>query len=106
MEIIRKLYHDDYRDFLRIAASAYPGAAYSSENTVENYISYMEKNVRVCLYGLFRDCKLLGGIKLNDFVMQLHSTRINAGGIGMLCVDLLHKKEKVAMNLLSYSIKY
>ncbi len=58
------------------------------------------------LFGLFRDEKLLGGMRLIDYNMKLLSTKAKVGGIGCVAVDLVHKKEKVAKGLIEFACKY
>ncbi|WP_170829631.1 GNAT family N-acetyltransferase [Terribacillus halophilus] len=54
------------------------------------------------MYGVFEDEEILAGMRVFDFEMKYSSTPINIGGVGMLAVDMLHKKEKNAYNLLQY----
>jgi predicted acetyltransferase len=49
---------------------------------------------------------MVGGIRMIDFKMHLFSHLISVGGALMVCVDLLHKKEKVAKELICGFIDY
>jgi predicted acetyltransferase len=40
---------------------------------------------------------------LHDFTMDFLGVRIPAGGVGQVAVDLLHKKEHVAKEMMAYS---
>jgi len=53
-------------------------------------------------YGLFEDGRLIGVMRLYDFTMKLLSTRTLVGGVGSVAVDLLHKKEKIARDMILY----
>jgi predicted acetyltransferase len=43
---------------------------------------------------------------LHDFTMNFFSRRIAAGGVGMIAVDLLHKKEHVAKEMVTYFLRH
>ncbi|RDU38331.1 GNAT family N-acetyltransferase [Neobacillus piezotolerans] len=107
---IRKLAGDEFLDFAYIAIQAFPA---NKENTPE-YKQKLAANLRriheesgtIEFYGLFRDRKLLGGMRLHTFEMNLFGKIVPAGGVGLVAVDLLHKKEKVAKELIGHFIRY
>jgi len=43
---------------------------------------------------------------LYDFSMNVHNHLMLAGGIGLVVVSLLHKKEKVAREMLRFFLHY
>ncbi|MHA2247665.1 MAG: GNAT family N-acetyltransferase, partial [Candidatus Hodarchaeales archaeon] len=101
--IIRKLVNDDFDVFLEIWARAYPGAVpanFSEEvkkRKKEEWIKTNNENSAVNFYGCFQEDKLVGGLILYDFEMNLYSKNIvQCGGIGEVCVDLLQRKEHVS----------
>ncbi|HEX2916267.1 MAG TPA: GNAT family N-acetyltransferase [Chloroflexia bacterium] len=107
--VIRKVRDEDYDAFANLIANAYPGIKLFSEEARERYKQRMkewESDPKLATYGLFRDDQLVGGMRFFDFTMKILSTKGLAGGIGMVAVDLLHKKEKVAYELLSYFLKH
>lgn len=110
MEIIKRLRDEDFRQFAEISANAYPGmvpqSAEDKQRMAENMIKAQKEDHSVCFYGLFRDGQLVGGMRIHDFKMRLHSVKVNAGGIGSVAVDLMHKKEKVAKGMVSYFLNY
>ena len=53
------------------------------------------------LYGAFRDGALVGGMRLIEFHMNVRGETLPTGGVGLVAVDLLHKKEKVARDLIA-----
>jgi predicted acetyltransferase len=63
-------------------------------------------DLAVDFYGLFEDERLLGGMRLHDFVMNMRSARVKAGGVGFIAVDLLHKKRGVARDLVAFFLKH
>lgn len=57
-------------------------------------------------YGLFQDHTLLGGMRLHDFQMTCFETPLLVGGVGMVAVDLAHKKAHVARDLIAFSLRH
>ncbi|WP_163101992.1 GNAT family N-acetyltransferase [Peribacillus alkalitolerans] len=108
--VIRKLEKEELPDFVNIVLNAYPG---TTENTPEfkerftNTLTYLQEEVEdIDFYGLFRNGKLLGGMRIHYFKMNVFGNLIDAGGVGQVAVDFLHKKEKVAKDLISYFIDF
>lgn len=108
--IIKKLEKDEFSNFVEIVVNAYPGFAGQTADFKERYknslIATQENNESIDFFGLFRDGKLLGGMRIHYFTMNLYGNLIHAGGVGLIAVDLLHKKEKVAKQLMDYFIAY
>ena len=108
--IIRKLEKDDFDTFLEIWVRAYPGAVpdnFTEERKRQKKKEWIKTNNEIAtvnFYGCFQEDKLLGGMILYDFDMNLYSTNIvKCGGIGEMCVDLLYKKEHVAKDLMIFA---
>ncbi len=107
---IRLLSVESITDFADIAINAYPGFKIATEEARQQLIERLV-NVQTTvpirhLYGLYRDDNLLGGMQLYDFKMNMLGAQIAVGGVGMVAVDLLHKKEHVAKELLTFFLKY
>ncbi|MGG4441419.1 GNAT family N-acetyltransferase [Brevibacillus fortis] len=104
MEEIRPVSIDDIDEVVRIAAMSYPGSnllgAESRQRFAERVKETIENDPHVSYHGCYRDGRLVGIMKWYDFLMNVHGTPLLTGGIGMVAVDLLHKKEKVAMSML------
>ncbi|WP_053365961.1 GNAT family N-acetyltransferase [Bacillus sp. FJAT-27245] len=107
---IRKLAEDEFLEFANIAIQAFPA---NKENTPEfkeklasNLRRVHEESGTIDFYGLFRNGKLVGGMRLHSFEMNLYGKIVLVGGVGLVAVDLLHKKEKVAKDLISYFISH
>ncbi|WP_408008728.1 GNAT family N-acetyltransferase [Pseudalkalibacillus sp. A8] len=107
---IKKLPIEDISEFISIVSRSYPGMKLVSEDdlqkTAERFIDIQENDPTTSLYGTYRSGKLVGGMQFHDFEMMLHGQRVPVGGIGMVAVDLLHKKEGVAKSLLEYFHKH
>lgn len=104
--IIKKLTVDQYSELARIVFHAYPSPEKGSLEDCENWCKNEIEKGEGKLYGAFRDNQLLGGMIVYDFKMNLLSTAINAGGTGLVCVDFLHKKEKVAKDLINFFLNH
>lgn len=96
--------------YVDIVINAYPGFKIASEEDRQHLIDRLvdlQANVpTVHLYGLYRDNQLLGGMRLHDFRMNMLGVEIGAGGVGMVAVDLVHKKEHVARELIVYFLQH
>lgn len=108
--LIRKLEESDIPSFVEIAINAYPGTMQNTPEFKERFSTIIttqqEKEKSIEFYGIFRDGKLVGGMRIHYFEMNLYSRMIEVGGVGLVAVDLLHKKEKVAKDLISYFIQH
>jgi len=107
---IRVLSTEDFDAFIDITVNAYPGMKVVSEEKKEHYKQRMLKvhgeDPTVLFYGLFREGRLLGGMRLHDFTMNFLGTRVAAGGVGAVAVDLVRKKEHVAKEMMEYFIDH
>ncbi|MDQ0157749.1 GNAT family N-acetyltransferase [Robertmurraya andreesenii] len=108
--LIRKLEESDIPSFVEIAINAYPGTMQNTPEFKERLSTIIttqqEKEKSIEFYGIFREGKLVGGMRIHYFKMNLYSKMIEVGGVGLVAVDLLHKKEKVAKDLISYFIQH
>ncbi|MFN2190018.1 MAG: enhanced intracellular survival protein Eis [Candidatus Promineifilaceae bacterium] len=103
MSTIKHIPESDIEKFVTISANAYPGwGIFSDEDRqadIERLREVLESPTRE-LIGLYRNDELLGGMIYHDFDMTFESERLPAAGVGRVAVDLLHKKEKVALEML------
>ena len=109
MSEIKLIPEHDYEAFVTIAANAYPSFKIVSEDDRQRLIQRFRtwtSDPSSHIYGLYRDGQLLGGMILFDFTMKLLSVKVGAGGVGMIAVDLLHKKEKIAYELMQFFLSY
>src|SRR5258708_34829556 len=93
-----------------IVANAYPGfglhAGAERLRFVERMRAQQAADPSAGYFGLSRDGQLLGGMRLFDFQMTLLSAHVLAGGVGLVAVDLLHKKEHVARDLIAWFLAH
>ncbi len=105
--IIKKIPLTDIDAFIDIVANAYPGFRITGpeeKKKTRKRLIMRAKDATIDHYGLYRHGKLLGGMRTYDFTMNLFSIKTLVGGVGLVAVDLLHKKEKVCRDLISYFI--
>ncbi len=108
MSTIKKIGKKDYDTFINIVANAYPGMRIISQEDKKKTrarLLNVVKNPAVHHLGLYRKGRLLGGMALYDFIMNIHSKKTKIGGVGLVAVDLLHKKEKVCKEMIYYFLE-
>jgi len=106
---IRPLSDADVPRFVSIAANAYPAMEVHSAEAHERVVQRLlagQQDAETHLYGLYREGELLGGMRLFDFTMNLRGVVVPAGGVGFVAVDLVHKKEHVAKELIDYFVRH
>ena len=95
MSIIRPLHESEFDALVDIMATAYPSMKLvtpeDKQKTKERFLTTNQDST-INFYGLFRDDKLVGAMRLHDFTMQLFETRTLIGGVGMVGTHFLHKK--------------
>lgn len=110
MSLIKKLSLEELDEFIRIGTNAYPGVYNHSPDVQErikkNITKTQLEDESADYYGIFRDNKLVGGMRLHHFAANVLSSKVSVGGIGSVAVDLLHKKEQVAKEMLEYFLRH
>jgi len=102
---IRNIPKKDFPAFADIVANAYPGMNIRTSDEKKKMIQRLNKaskDARTKYYGLYARNKLIGGMALYDFTMNFHSIMLPTGGVGLVAVDLLHKKEHVCKKLIEF----
>ena len=105
--MIRLLQTKDLKQAADIASLAYPGMLIQTDEKKKELIERMETEQNedngIQFFGCFNDQdELVGIFRVNDFEGNVNGRFQRIFGIGMVAVHLLHKKEKVAFQLLSY----
>jgi len=98
------------KEFIKIGGLAYPFMNIHTQEDLQNQgqrlIKLQNEDSTVNIYGAYRDDELVGGMQLQDLVMNFNGVEMKTGGVGFVAVDLLHKKERVAKDIISYFIDY
>jgi len=107
MSPVKKIPVKDFMKFADIVVNAYPGMGMSSTpedlKKMKERLARVEKDdPRIRHYGVYRRNQLLGGMRLYDFDMTLFDRAIPVGGVGLVAVDLNHKKEHVCKEMIEY----
>lgn len=104
--VIRPLQTEaDWDQFTTIAINAYPGIRVTDAAGRQRFKERGQKmhaDPIITVMGLFEADEMRGIMRLYDFTMKLHGTKMLVGGIGGVGVDLLHKKEHIAYDLVQF----
>jgi predicted acetyltransferase len=106
---IRPLSHEDFLPLVDLSADAYPAMKLNTEEEKKLAAARLQDQASdplITYYGVYRNQKLVGGMRLHNFSMQCYETQMKIGGVGMVAVDLLHKKEKIARDMLIYYLDH
>ena len=109
MHTIKKLSEQHYSDLMLIEAEAYPGMKIVSAEDRIAAVERLKKSLedkRRTWYGAFRESKLVGAMETFDFIMNVRGTKVAAGGVGGVAVDLMHKKEHVARDMMAFYLDH
>ncbi len=109
MSEIKPIPSENLSGFVDIFADAYPGAKVRTQADKDKLCESLKEQAadpRIGNYGLYRDGKLLGGMRLFDFTMNLFGHKVLAGGVGTVAVEFLHKKEGVAKEMMQFYLNH
>lgn len=104
---IRKIKAEEYDQMVRIVQDAYAGSFQGTEDErerVKDVLMSMTTIDDTTALGAYENDVLMGSVLHFTFTTNFHGEMIKTAGIGMLAVDLLHKKKGVAKALLQHSI--
>ncbi|MBN2500792.1 MAG: GNAT family N-acetyltransferase [Anaerolineales bacterium] len=109
MRTIEKLTKEHFASFVDIAGNAYPVFGFNTtehkKKVVESVADTQENDPFTTFYGVFEAGNLLGGMRLHDYTMNVFGHPIPTGGVGMVCVDLIHKKQHVAKDIIQFFLR-
>jgi predicted acetyltransferase len=107
---IRLLSVQDFDALVHIWSRAYPGAKVLTKEERarfrERALQLHEEDPTSNFYGLFREGCLLGIMCFHDFQMNFLGACVPAGGVGQVAVDLLHKKQHVAKEMMGFYLRH
>ncbi|MCB9009781.1 MAG: GNAT family N-acetyltransferase [Ardenticatenaceae bacterium] len=91
--------------YTTIAINAYPGIRATDEAARRRFKERgqeMHADPIITVYGLFEAGDMRGIMRLYDFRMRLRGADLLVGGVGGVGVDLLHKKERIAYDMVQF----
>jgi len=110
MRNIRELTEEDFDQYVQIIQSAFPGTQYelpeSGAGLRERFALAQKQDTSTEYYGLFDDETMLGSMRLHHYTMNVYSQLLPVGGVGLVAVDFMRKKEKVGRDMLSFFLHY
>jgi predicted acetyltransferase len=110
MTDIKPIPDEDLEAFARLVGNAYPSMDVHGAAGVERMVQRFRDGASFLphtqLYGLYRAGQLQGGMRLWDFTMNLRGARVPLGGVGLVAVDIQHKKQHVARDLLAWYLRH
>lgn len=108
-EVRRLVSEAEFAKFVDIVTNAYPGmmgnAREEKQKFKEFLITKQQVDPSVDFYGLFREQQLIAGMRIHYYEMNVHDNRCEIGGVGLVAVDLLHKKEHAAKELIEHFLQ-
>jgi len=109
MNKIKKMPWKDVDRYIDIWADAYPGVKIVSpedKKRLKDRFQKRSKDPRLSFWAMYSGSEMLGGILFWDYIMNFFGHNVLAGGGGNLAVDLMHKKEHVARDLMRYMFRH
>ena len=91
--------------YTTIAINAYPDIRATDEAARRRFKERgqeMHADPIITVYGLFEAGDMRGIMRLYDFTMRLRGVDLLVGGLGGVGVDLLHKKEHIAYDMVQF----
>ncbi|RZT15491.1 GNAT family N-acetyltransferase [Fictibacillus sp. BK138] len=101
---------EDFDALINVVSGAYTAFDYhipSNQSVLKERLLHIQnEDPTISLYGYYKNEKLVGSMRFHDYEIHLHNQKLKAGGIGLVAVDLLNKKEKIAKEMLIYFLKH
>jgi len=106
MREIKKLGIEDIDAYHKITVNAYPQGKDLSPEGIETYkediATMLREEEAIHFYGLFEGDELFGVMRIFDFHTNLFGKMEIVTGLGFLSVDMGHKKQKIARDLIKF----
>ena len=103
---IKRITESDYPSTHRILSNSYPDFTMPKKSAYEWFDKIINPDKTRDFWGAFIDSQQVGVFVTNDFTLNFRNQLISAGGIGMVAVDLLHKKEKICKQMIEFYENY
>lgn len=95
--------------FCTIATNSFCEEGFSAEvcRGRRDFIERMVTSIPgMSLHGMFEGDRMIGGMNLTEYTMNIRSLLTGVGGIRAVAVDLLHRKEGAAKALIEYACNH
>ena len=104
---IKRLADEDFKEYVRISNEAFPAMFTKlSDEQIDGWIKRMQAQqatgTGIQYYGYYRDDRLIGVMRIHEFVINVHGVEMSSGGVGNICVDLTHRKEHIGKEMMEY----
>lgn len=99
----------DLDAYVNIMADAYPGLKIVSDDErsqLRKRLAQTYDDPSAAIFGLYQGGKLLAGMIQYEFNMNFRGEFVPVGGLGSLAVDLLHRKQKLAKEMVTFYLRY
>jgi predicted acetyltransferase len=109
MREIREIDESELGEMLRITTEAFPGfypGPLGDRSPMLERLDQIRQQPIVHFFGVFDDGRMVAVMRCYDFTAKLRSTRTLVGGVGGVAVDLRHKKEHIAADMINFYHDY
>lgn len=109
MTEFRPLAEAELEAFLTVVNDAYPAFAIHSPEARAQALERwrtLRQDRTIVTYGAFREGQLVGGMRHFDFTMNVFGAQVLTGGVGLVAVDLFHKKQHIAKELIEFFLRH
>ncbi len=105
MREVKKIERHEIAEWLRMRETSYPSMELCKESNFQNYEKYFNDAFEMPdrgFYALYEDSAMKGSMIIYDFTGNYYHHEISYKGVGMVAVDFLSKKKKVARDMMSW----
>jgi len=103
---IRKIHDVDYEKTYKILSNSYPDMSLPKDKAFAWFDKIRSNFGSREFWGGFIGTQQVSVFVTNNFTLNYRGKFISAGGIGMVAVDLLHKKEKICKEMIEFYENY
>lgn len=109
MRTIKLIPDEHLKEIVNIYINSYPAYKVTEEykeRLLNRFKFLQEKHPFAKFYGIYEDSSLLGKMIIYSYNMNYNGHKLKVNGVGAIGVDLLHKKEKLAKDLVTYFLNH
>ncbi len=110
MHITKETTYEAFYKIVTLLTNAYPLAVPTEEEAIHKLATNLEDALTLRpdqhVFSVRAKDEIVGCMRYFDFNMQLFGEKLKVGGIGMVAVDILHKKKGIAKLIVSDFLDY